>query len=81
MDLGGVERVGAVRQQELARKAADVSPAFAVVGARRMQDDSYGADTNKQDRGMEQDAEQEDGEENAEQVTTADSKRQVNLLA
>lgn len=80
--MGPVERVGAVRQVESARKAADVSPAFGVAGAGRLQDDSYGDDASGQDRGMEEDAPQEEEHvDKTEQATTAEDKKIVNLLA
>jgi len=82
MKLGPVERVGAVKQVELARKAADVPPAFGVAEAGRMLDDSYGAHASEQDRGMEEDAPEDEECEPRQESSLEDGEgNEVNIFA
>jgi hypothetical protein len=83
MQLGPVEAIRAVASTGVNRTASDVTPAFAVESSERMQDDSYGADAKRQDRGMEEDTVEsgEDAEQAEEAGVDTDELQQVNLFA
>ena len=53
MELGRIERIQAVLPVASNATAADVTPTFAVEAPDRMADDSYSANPQQQDRGME----------------------------
>lgn len=54
MELGPVGAIRAVGSVGVNRSASDVTPAFAVEGSGRMEDDSYAGERKEQDRGMEE---------------------------
>jgi hypothetical protein len=80
MELGPVEGSRTVEPVSVSRSASDVTPAFAVEGSGRMQDDSYGGDAMGSDRGMEEDDAVEGDETESEQNELGIFK-QVNLFA
>jgi hypothetical protein len=82
MDLGPVERIGAVRPITVKRSASDVAPPFAIDGVERMDEDLYSAGAEQQDRGLEE----EDTESNHEDETPAEPfpeepQRRLNFFA
>ena len=85
MEVGGIEGVRAIDGLGVTRRAGDVSPAFAVERAERMDEDSYGGNARRQDRGMEEDDAEEVTEDpqNDEETEMPHevSNKQVNVVA
>lgn len=61
MELRPVEGIRAVGPVDVRRAANDVAPAVGVEAAGQMEEDSYDASAKRQDRGLEEDAEAENG--------------------
>jgi len=54
MDLRPVEAIAGITPASVKKTGEDIAPPFAVDGAARMEEDSYSADANQQQRGLEE---------------------------
>jgi hypothetical protein len=82
MDFRPVEAIGAIRPVSLKRPAENVEPPFAIDGAGRMDEDSYGAESKQPNRGLEEADVDELKEGDVPDESAAEqSQKKVNVMA
>ena len=84
MDLRAVEGVRLVGVTNIRPIASDVMPAADVEGAGRMEEDSYGGNNKEQERGLEEDVDEVNEEEQTgegSEISQEAGRKQVNLFA
>jgi hypothetical protein len=84
MDLRAVEGVRLVGVTGVRLIASDVMPAAGVEGAGRMEEDSYGGNKKGQERGLDEDVDEVNEEEQTgegSEISQEAGRKQVNLFA